>query len=137
MTFERVYAVTNFHDQPRDGVADFAGRPHFFQSEWDEAADEYANTFRLSPVSLEVVELVLEDRAIAERWWLAVRGTSTVMVPRALPDDRPRFAQLQQALKAALQIDPGDFVRARAEFRSGPGWDGVGFAPLEVWWQPL
>jgi hypothetical protein len=59
------------------------------------------------------------------------------MVPRALPDDRPRFAQVQQRLKAALQIDPADFARARAEFRTGSGWNGVGFAPLEVRWQRL
>ena len=39
--FERVYAVTNFLDQVRNGIAAFDGVPHTFDAVFVEADDEY------------------------------------------------------------------------------------------------
>jgi hypothetical protein len=136
MSFETVHAITDFHDRPQGGVATFQGRPHFFESEWDEAADDYAGTFRLSPVDSDVVTLAMEDRAISERWWMAFYGgRTTEETPRVLPEDRGRYAELQRRLKKHLRIDPENYVRARAEFRTSPDWNGIGLAPSEVQWE--
>ena len=87
MSFEAVNAIIDFHDRPRGGVADFEGSAHFFASEWDEAADDYAATFRLSPVTSDVVVLAQEDRAISERWWMAFwSGKTPDEMPRVLPE---------------------------------------------------
>jgi hypothetical protein len=34
--FEKVYTMTDYYDGPRRGIADFDGRPHFYDSEWDD-----------------------------------------------------------------------------------------------------
>lgn len=36
-SFERVYTVTDYHDGPRRGIADFNGKPHLFVSEFENA----------------------------------------------------------------------------------------------------
>src|SRR5688572_9439037 len=111
MSFEPVHAITDFHDRPQGGVANFQGRPHFFKSEWDEAADDYAKTFRLSPVDSDVVTLAKEDRAISERWWMAFHGgRNSEEMPRVLPEDRARHAELQRRLETHLRIDPENYV---------------------------
>jgi hypothetical protein len=136
MSFEPVHAITAFHDRPQSGVANFQGRPHFFESEWDEAADDYASTFRLSPVDSDVVMLAMEDRAISERWWMAFYGgRTTEEPPRVLPEDRARHAELQRRLEKHLRIDRENYVRARAEFRTSPDWNGIGLALSEVRWE--
>lgn len=63
--------MTEYYDGPRGGIADFDGAPHLYRSEWDDAADDYAPAFRLSPVSPDLFALALEARAIEERGWTA------------------------------------------------------------------
>jgi hypothetical protein len=48
--FETVYALWSWCDGPRDGVADFQGRPHVFASEWDDQADDFGDAFLLRPI---------------------------------------------------------------------------------------
>ena len=136
MTFEPVHEITHFHDRPRGGVANFRARPHYFESEFDEAADDYSSTFRLSPVDSDVVTLATEIRAISERWWMAFYGGRiTNEMPRALPEDLARYAELQRLVGSRLRIDPDHYVRAKAEFRTSPAWNGIGLASSEVQWE--
>lgn len=136
MGFERVYTMTDYYDGPRGGIADFEGRPHVYESEWDVAADDYANTFRLSPSELDVVALALEDRAICERWWMAFySGRATEDTRPALPPDRARHVELERILGERVRIDPRNFVRATAEFRRAADWNGEGLATSEVQWR--
>lgn len=136
MGFERVHTMTDFYDGPRGGIADFEGRPHLYESEWDDFADEYAPTFRLSPVAPDLLALALEDWAIWERWWTAFhRGEARRDTHPALPEDRARHNELAQILRQRLKIDPQNCVRARATFRTAAGWDGNGLAPVEVEWK--
>ena len=109
---------------------------HLYESEWDDAADNYASTFRLSPVSPDLLALALEDWAIWERWWTAFHsGQATQETHPALPADRARHDELDEILKQRLKIDSQDHVRARATFRTALGWDRKGIAPIEVEWE--
>ena len=47
MAYERVHTVANYFDGPREGLADYQGSPHRYKSEWDEAADDWADPFEL------------------------------------------------------------------------------------------
>ena len=60
MTSERVYSISNFYDGPKEGIADYAGRPHHYLCEWDEALDDYATTFTLAPVDANTMEIALQ-----------------------------------------------------------------------------
>jgi uncharacterized RDD family membrane protein YckC len=136
MVFERVFTITDFDSGPRSGIADFEGRPHLYECEWNEPAGSYASTFRLSPVTPEVLALALEDSAIGERWWIAFQeGLTTEETRPALPEDRPRHDDLQGLIGDRVRIDPANSVRVLGEFRTAAIWDGRGSAPLEVRWE--
>jgi hypothetical protein len=116
-----LHTVTDVYDGPRKGVTSFDGRPYVYESEWDDSADEYAPTYRLSPISAEVLALALEDWEIWLRWQSACREGKTGMETHpALPQDRGRHDQLQEILKEQLVIDETCFVRAKADFRRLP-----------------
>ncbi len=135
--YETVYTMTDFYDGPRGGIAAFRGRPHVYKSDWDESADEYGELFRLSPISDEVLALALEDWEIWLRWQRAFHdGKATTETHPALPEDRARHNQLQQALKGKLAIDEQNFVRARGVFRRREqhSQPKLGWQPLEVMW---
>jgi hypothetical protein len=135
--YERVHTVTDYYDGPRKGIADLDGRPHLYESEWDDFADNYASTFRLSPVGEELFALAMESWRIWLRWETAFhRGQTAQDTHPALPEDRPRFLELEPLLEAELKINNANCVRARGEFRPfpTPEWIGVGSVPLQVKW---
>src|SRR5262249_20606690 len=65
--YETVWTLWYYCDGPREGVADYQGRPHVFVSEWDEQADDYGDAFLLKPIDDETFRLVMEDWAIWQR----------------------------------------------------------------------
>ncbi|MCG8588701.1 MAG: hypothetical protein MJE66_05370 [Proteobacteria bacterium] len=137
--FERVFTVTDYYDGPRTGIANYRDRPHLYVCEWDEAEDDYAETFLLSPVSGAHFLLALEDWEIWLRWERAFHeGRATRESHPALPDDRARHEELAAILKPALVPDPEPAIRAAAEFRpittTEPGARGPGMVALQVRW---
>jgi hypothetical protein len=135
--YERVHTVTDYSDGPRTGIADFEGRPHLYESEWDDLADDFAFTFRLSPVEPEVFALAVESWAIWRRWETAFHeGRATKETHPSLPDDRRRSDELTGILELRLKIDESNQVRATGEFKvlDDPEWNHRGFAPLQVKW---
>ena len=125
-----------FYDGPREGVADYAGAPHRYESEWNELDDEYGPCFRLTPLDPEVFELALEDWQIWMRWLAAFEaGDTTSETHPALPADRPRQEELQAALASGFASNQARAFRARAEFRWGSGGVRPGdCSKLEVRW---
>ena len=133
---ERVYTVTDFYDCPRGGVADFEGAPHSYALEWDDDADDYADTYRLRPISDATLKLVLECWVLWERWARAFHaGAATLETHPALPEDRARYFELKALLEPDLRIDPNSPLRARGEFRRAPCWINTGIGPYEVSWE--
>src|SRR2546430_8411304 len=68
MSFERVYTVNDYYDGPRSGIADHGGQPYYYDCEWDEEADDYADIFILTPVDSDTLALALEQWAIWREW---------------------------------------------------------------------
>ena len=60
--FEEVFTVTDYYDGPRSGVANFNGKPHFYESIFRD--NNYSDIYWLTPVSNEVFLSALEDWAI-------------------------------------------------------------------------
>lgn len=138
-SYEKVHTCTDYYDGPRQGIANLGGKPHFYESEWDDEASDYASTFLLTPVADDLLPLALEDCQIWLRWQVAFReGRTTQETHPALPEDRDRHEELKTELTDRLATNPDRAVRARGDFRVVPGaapWKGPGIAPLEVRWE--
>lgn len=130
--------MTDYYDGPRKGIADFEGRPHLYESEWDDNGDDWAPIYTLSPVEPHVFALALESWAIWKRWEMALHeGRTTAETHPALPEDRSRNDELQEILDRELKTAAHGVVRARAEFKTldDPSWSGIGGSPLQVRWE--
>lgn len=136
--FEKVYTMTDYYDGPRRGIADFQGRPHFYDSEWSDDHDSYVDIFKLTAVEDDLFLLALEDWAIWRRWEIAFHeGRVDTTTHPALPEDRSRHEELQSALAQRMVTCPKQHLRARGEFRSvDVDTNQRGWRPLEVRWEP-
>ena len=131
MAWERVYTINNFWDRPRLGVADLSGRPHIYESPFNQAKDDYEDFYVVSPIEAELLALVLEDWEIWIRWCEAIdRGETSKETHPALPQDRARHNELKALIDTRLKPDPTNSQKLKAEFRNVRlGWNG-----LEVQW---
>jgi hypothetical protein len=68
MKYEQVYAVWDYYDGARTGIADLNGAPHYFASQFDLAADDYSDNFRLYPVDAEFMDRAMRNWAIYRAW---------------------------------------------------------------------
>jgi hypothetical protein len=128
--FEPVYAVFDYYDQPRVGVASCAGQPHLFESEWDEAEDDFLSSFKLWPVDDTTLDLVKDQWAMWLRWDQAFHsGRTDLSTHPALPEDRPRWDDLKVAAEERFQkAKAGPSMRKKGNFR------GVDRQNYEVEW---
>ena len=44
--YEEVFTVTDYYDGPRQGIANFKGKPHFYDCIFDEARQDYSDRYR-------------------------------------------------------------------------------------------
>ena len=135
--YERVHTMTDYYDGPRRGIADFEGRPHLYESEWDDRADNYASTFRLTPVEPRILGLALESWGIWRRWETAFyQGRTAQETHPALPEERSRSDELHELLERELKIDEHHYIRAHGDFKTldDPEWSELGWRPLQVKW---
>lgn len=129
--------MTEYYDDPRKGIADFEGRPHLYESEWDDLGDDSEFTFRLSPVLPHLFALAVESWGIWRRWETAFHeGRATQDTHPALPEERARRDELDRILDRDLRIGETHFVRAHGDFEvlDDPEWNGLGWRPLQVKW---
>lgn len=138
--FERVYTVHDYYDGPRSGIANFGGRPHYYSCEWDDAANDYADSFTLVSIDEETLDLALEQWAIWKKWEVAFhnghrhRGSHP-----ALPGQNEWYAELDQRIKAKMAVLPVSHC-ARATFRACPRQESLPrgvIRDLEVQWSVL
>ncbi|HEY4370006.1 MAG TPA: hypothetical protein VGN07_22425 [Steroidobacteraceae bacterium] len=128
--FERVYTVNDYYDGPRSGVADYRGHPHHYQSDWDEQADDYADTFSLVPADPETLELVLEQWALWRRWEIAFHsGEVTQESHPGQSGQSPRYAEIKVLPKGRFAAE-FHAVRARGNFRAAENQPSL---PAGVW----
>ncbi len=65
---EKVYAELDYYDGPRGGIADVGGIPHRFKSPFDQAEDDYSETFLIWPIAPEMLLLEVEQWRIFTAW---------------------------------------------------------------------
>jgi hypothetical protein len=51
--------MTDYYDGPRQGVADYRGRPHLYESQWSDIDSDQEDTFLLTPITAETFKLAL------------------------------------------------------------------------------
>jgi hypothetical protein len=121
--FETVYTVTEYYDGPREGIADFGGRPHFYQSNFGNFdTDDKGDIFFLQPVDAYTLQLAIEDWNIWLRWQEAYNaGLTDLSTHPALPDERTRHEELLIELELRLIVDRPTAIRAIADFQTQDG----------------
>jgi hypothetical protein len=114
--FEVVHTMTDYYDGPRGGIADYRGRPHIYESQFQESPDG-TDVFLLQPVDDETFRLAMEDWAIWCRWERAFHNKQTTEETHpALPVDRARHDELEKMLASRLSIKPDTGLRVRGRF---------------------
>jgi hypothetical protein len=137
MAFERVYTVWDYHDSPRSGIADYLGKPHYYECEWDAGTDDYSDTFSLKPVDEKTLALALEQWSIWRNWEFAFhRGEKRQETHPKLPGQSKRYAELDAELEARLaRLTPEIKVYGNFRARSDqPEIPGHAMRELEVEW---
>lgn len=139
MMYERVYTVWDYYDGARSGIANYRNRPHYYVCEWDKDADDYAETFTLTPIDEKTLTISLEQWSIWREWEIAFhRGLRSQETHPALPRQNERYAELDALLKSTLPISGGpNSVRKRASFRPQKQQDDLppgALRDLEVEW---
>ena len=102
---ERIYAITYFHDRPREGIANYRGEPHLFECEFSEELDDYSNRYWLAPISQALADLAAERSEIFHRWRAAFDRGEVPNESWVLPPDRPRYAELDAQLEGKLALN--------------------------------
>lgn len=114
---ETVFTVTDYYDGPRKGLANYQGKPHFYDCVFDENQNEYSDQYRLTPVDEETFRLAMEDWEIWRRWETAFHAGKTDSSSHpALPEDRSRHEELRRILDPILLTDPRRAVTRIARF---------------------
>jgi hypothetical protein len=107
VAFEPVHTIWDYYDGPREGLADFLGRPHYYKNTWDEAADDWSPWYELVPVDAETLQLALEQWAIWLTWNEKFRaGLVPVESHPGHGGKIPRYDELEVMLESRIP-DPG------------------------------
>jgi len=109
---EIVFTVTDYWDGPLNGIANFLGKPHFYERIFDSASDDYSDMYRLTPIDEPTFRLAMEDWEIWCRWELAFHtGRAKMDSHPALPEDVARYEELKRALGDALHSGANAVIR--------------------------
>lgn len=135
IAWEPVLTVNDFYDAPRFGVAHFRGVPHMYDSQFDEQLDDFADHYYLAPIEDDLLQLVLQDWVLWERWEAAFHaGRVETDSHPCLPEDRNEHERLRALIGDRFRIEAGSRSRKyRAEFRA----QSQRPRKLEVRWTPV
>lgn len=115
--WDGVHTVNGYYDGPERGVADYRGKPHIYQREWDGGRDDFTCRFLLSEIEPELLSLVSENWEIWLRWDAAYRrGDVDLSSHPALPEDRARHEELVRLIGNRLTVDREHCVIKWARF---------------------
>ena len=138
MAYERVHTVADYCDSPRGGLADYLGQPHLYKSLWDEAADDWAETFELTPVDVETFLLEIERWQIWRAWERAFHsGQAAQESHPGYGGKNARYDELGKLIESRMLSLKPLSVRPTADFRVIPGQELPGhmMRELEVEWR--
>ncbi len=124
--YEKVITVSDYYDGPRQGVANFQGRPYFYDCILGKA--DYTNHFQLTPIPTPSLKFIFEEDQISQRWQALRRSGAEVDDDKPyLPVDEARYLQLRSILAPLLKTDSKQSVTREGHFRTIQG-------RLEVGW---
>ncbi len=110
MTWEPVFTVEDEYDgNPRSGVANFRGRPHAYDAEFDVVLKRDTRWFYLMEIDGGLRDLAIERWNVFWRW---DKDSS-----RAVSNDPERSAELDRLIGDRLQVDHKAALRRYGEFR--------------------
>src|SRR5262245_5851879 len=125
---ERVYVENEWYDGPRAGIADVGGVPHRFKSQFDEAEDDYLDTFLVWPVDADTLGLEIEQWQIFVAWNdLYESGASDVNAHPGHGGVSGRWDEIQAKLQALRTNVPAEARRAKVKME--PLEQGRRYAP--------
>ena len=117
--WDQVYTINKYYDGPELGVADYLGKPHIYERQFDGGRDDYSSRFLLSPIDPDLLSLVLEDWEIWLRWESAYRrGKTPHKTHPALPEERQRHDELATLIGDRLKVDPEHGFSKWARFKA-------------------
>ena len=121
--FEHVYTIDEWCAGPCAGVANFAGAPHFYR-----LVDLETGGFELTPLTSDLLDLMLEASALFHRWHPGPRVTGRDPWDGVgPPEDRVRYAELRRQIADRLATRlPIAVMRGQFDF-----------APDRVRWTPM
>jgi hypothetical protein len=134
--YEVVHTVTDYWDGPREGVANYEGRPHYYKCLFDEQADEWSSIFVLKFLDKETFDLALEAWSIWLRWEAAYhKGKVKLASHPALPQDKARHEEIAKILTDKLAVNPLKDLRVEGTFKtiSPLAANEQGRAPRKTW----
>src|SRR2546430_9423343 len=121
MTYECVHAIWDYYDQPREGVADFQGRPHLYKCQFSEVDDDWTDLYWLMEIDQETFAFAKERWEIFLRWKAEFQlGKVPLETHPVLPPERVRYEQLRNIIGDRLELKPEHSVTRRAHFDRHP-----------------
>ncbi|HEY4922241.1 MAG TPA: hypothetical protein VII40_19220 [Xanthobacteraceae bacterium] len=116
----RIHTISDYYDGPRSGIADFDGKPHCYECEFDHAADDYSDIFRLTPIDDRTFQLVMEQWDIWLRWEAAFKaGRTSLDTHPAIPVERMRYEELDRIINGQIDLARSAAFRVRGRFLAG------------------
>ena len=101
---ERVYMVWGYYDGVRSGIADYDGEPHYFESKFNDVADEYDNEFELTPLDDETLEKAVEQWKIYRTWEIRFHsGKESVDTHPQNDRENSRYHELDLQIQSAIR----------------------------------
>jgi len=134
--FDPVHVVHDYWDGPRSGAADYRGVPHWFESIFDKASDDYSDEYWLIPLSLDALAIAKRQNEIFLRWREALnQGKTDASEHPALPHEREEYTRLKALFDTHLDAGREQKFRLYGEIKAiGTEQDSAGFRALEVKW---
>ena len=118
--FEVVHTIIDWYDGARAGIADLAGKPHYYESQFDDLKSNHSDTYLLRPLDEETFRFALEDWDIWLRWEAAFHeGRTPHETHPALPEERDRHEELAKVLAERLAVSPETGIKAKGDFKYG------------------
>lgn len=112
---EKVHMEFDWYDGPLSGIANVDGRPHYFESRFDEANDTFSSTFAIWPIDAQMLALEVEQWRIFVDWNAVFEaGRTGVTTHPAHGGINPRWGVLQGLLKTGREV-PADARKARCK----------------------
>lgn len=142
--FETVFTVWNYCDGVREGIANVAGQPHVFVSEWDDEHDDYGTAFLLKPITEQVFEFVMAAEAISsqpETFTVSAVALEQLLADLIVDPARARqfFPFRTWQREWPEPVDTSAVIRLAAEFVWGGEairWRGRSLQAVQVRWSP-